>query len=77
MSVVVQDYFSVLAMVEVRAYMKALFEALRNIHAHGVIHRDIKPSNFLFNREAMRRVGGGGEGEGRWWEEWGDSISMR
>ncbi len=39
---------------EVRFYVRALFEALRNVHSHAIIHRDIKPSNFLYNREAKR-----------------------
>ena len=40
-----KDFFSTLTLHEIRAYMKALFNALVSVHKSGIIHRDIKPSN--------------------------------
>ena len=37
--------------VEVRTYMRNLFQALAHIHKLGIIHRDIKPANFLYDRK--------------------------
>ena len=44
-----KDFFSTLTLHEIRAYMKALFNALVSVHKLGIIHRDIKPSNCLYN----------------------------
>ena len=44
-----KDFISTLTVHEVRAYMKALFNALVSVHKLGIIHRDIKPSNCLYN----------------------------
>ena len=33
----------------IKAYLRCMFRALRDVHARGMIHRDIKPANFLFD----------------------------
>ncbi|XXQ37422.1 non-specific serine/threonine protein kinase [Plasmodiophora brassicae] len=49
-----KDYFDVMTLDEIQAYMWSLFEALECVHSLGIIHRDVKPSNFLYNRDAGR-----------------------
>ncbi|MEV3855369.1 serine/threonine-protein kinase [Streptomyces sp. NPDC050095] len=41
---------------EVAAIGRGLAEALRPVHAGGVLHRDIKPGNVLMERAGRRRV---------------------
>jgi len=38
-----------MSVLDIRNYMRALFQALQHIHRAKIIHRDIKPSNFLHN----------------------------
>ncbi|KLO14549.1 kinase-like protein [Schizopora paradoxa] len=49
-----RDYFKDYPMVGIRAYMRCLFRALRDIHARDIVHRDVKPANFLFDSRKHR-----------------------
>jgi cell division control protein 7 len=35
--------------IQIKMYMKALFESLLHLHTNQIIHRDVKPGNFLYN----------------------------
>lgn len=49
-------YFRRMTLVDTAIYMRSLFLALRDVHAHSILHRDIKPTNFLYDPRTRRGV---------------------
>jgi len=44
-----KEILPLMNLIQIKSYMRALFESLRHLHTHGIIHRDVKPGNFLYN----------------------------
>ncbi|CCH59008.1 hypothetical protein TBLA_0B01650 [Henningerozyma blattae CBS 6284] len=51
-----RNFYRDLPIKGIKMYMWELLQALKFVHAKGIMHRDVKPTNFLFNPELGRGV---------------------
>ncbi|XP_044717691.1 kinase [Hirsutella rhossiliensis] len=51
-----RSYFRDMTIPDIAIYLRALFTALRSVHANKILHRDIKPTNFLYDPATQHGV---------------------